>query len=195
MKRKLYLIYLISCLVVFAACGGSGTSTTNGGGISPVALTQVENDLLALINAERTASGLPALVRDPGLDRIELWFVNDMTTNHYLSHTDTNNRSANERAQYYGGNNAVRCSEIIQWWGGTPSGQVHYDGYFNSPSHHSAYMEEGLYNLGPTTHCGVAVLEGTGPTGTQYEGQAGSYSAVLLCDISLDPLAIDPFTL
>lgn len=54
-------------------------------------------------------------------------------------------------------------------------------------------MEEGLFNLGPTTLCGMAALEGTGPAGTQYEGSSGSYTAVLFCTVSLDPLAIDPF--
>lgn len=194
MGTKIFVLIFIGTLIL-SACGGSSSSTTNGttNGTTPTALTQVETDLLKLINDERTASGLPALVRDPGLDQIELWFVNDMATNHYLSHTDTNGRSANDRAEYYGGSTTVNCSEIIQWWGGTPSGQVHYDGYYNSPGHHSAYMEEGIYNLGPTTHCGVAALEGTGPTGTQYEGQAGSYTAVLICNESLDPLAVDPF--
>ena len=193
MRRLLCLIFIISV----SACGGSGGSGGGGGGTlgtTPSALTTVENDLLALINAERVAAGLPELTRDAGLDQIELWFVNDMATNNYLSHTDTNGRSANERAQYYGGDLNVNCSEIIQWWGGNPSGQVHYNGYLNSPAHHSAYMEEGIYNLGPTNLCGIAALSGNGPTGTQFEGQSGSYTAVLFCDRRLDPLAIDPFS-
>jgi uncharacterized protein YkwD len=171
--------------------GGAGDAT---GGTAPQALTQVEDDLLSLINAERTAAGLPALVRADGLDGIELWFVNDMATNRSLSHTDSDGRTANQRAVYYGGDPDVRCSEIIQWWGGPPSGQVHYAGYVASEQHHNAFMEVGIFNLGPTTHCGVAALEGTGPAGTQYEGTAGSYTAVLLCDMELTPLAIDPFS-
>lgn len=190
MNRKFLKVIFVAGLLLLTSCGG-GTGGTSPDG-QPTFLTQVENDLLALINAERTASGLPALVRDPGLDKIESWFVNDMAANHYLSHTDTNGRTANQRAQYYSGDNSVNCSEIIQWWGGTPSGQVHYDGYKASAQHHSAYMEEGIFNLGPTSNCGVSALSGTGPAGTSFEGQSGSYTAVLLCNKALT-LVIDPF--
>ena len=152
-----------------------------------------ESHVLELINGERNASGLPTLVRDPGLDWIIYWHVTNMATDHFLSHTDPNGRGAEDRARYYGTNSGIRCSEIIQWWGGAPSGDVHYSGYFNSPPHHSAYMEEGIYNLGPTTNVGVAALEGTGPAGSSYEGTSGSYTGVFFCDQPLT-LAIDPFS-
>jgi hypothetical protein len=158
-----------------------------------VSLSEVENQLLARINEERNASGLPTLVRDPGIDWIIYWHGTQMAANHFLSHTDGNGRRAEARARYYSGDSSVRCSEIIQWWGGTPSGDVHYEGYFNSPAHHSAYMEEGIYNLGPTTHVGVVALEGTGPTDSVYEGRDGSYTGVFFCDLSLT-LRIDPFS-
>jgi len=194
MKTKYLKIFFAALFLIFSSCGGGGGGTTPANGTTPVALTQVENDLLALINQERTGASLPALVRDTaGLDRIELWFVNDMMTNQSLSHTDSNGRSANQRAQYYSGDTSVNCSEIIQWWGGTPSGQVHYDGYKASTEHHNAYMEVGIYNLGPTTHCGVAALAGNGPAGTQYQNSAGSYTAVLLCNKAVT-LVIDPFS-
>ena len=151
-----------------------------------------ENRLLELINEERNTAGLPTLIRDTGLDKIISWHVNNMATDHFLSHSDKNGRNGEGRARYYSGDNSVRCSEIIQWWSGAPSGDAHYNGYFNSPAHHSAYMEEGIYNLGPTTNGGVAIISGTGPIGSHYEGKAGSYPAVFLCDKPLT-IVIDPY--
>jgi uncharacterized protein YkwD len=185
-------------IMILASCGSTTSTATGGGGGgggggTGASLTDVENNLLALINAERVAAGLPELVRDAGLDKILLWYVTEMATQNHLGHIDSNGRGAEERAWYYSGDPTVLCSEIVQWWGGSPSGQVHYDGYLNSPAHHSAYMEEGLFNLGPTTNCGVSVVEGTGPEGSAFEGNSGSYSAVLLCDGPLT-LTIDPFS-
>jgi uncharacterized protein YkwD len=158
------------------------------------ALPDVEDELLAHINAERTDNGLPTLSRDPGMDRIEHWYAVDMLTHHRLNnHIDRNGRNAEARGRYYGGDDTLRCSEIIQWWGGTPDGQVHYEGYRNSPGHRSAYLEEGLLNLGPTSWAGVAVVAGYGPEGTEFEDRAGSYSGVMFCDGPVT-LAIDPFS-
>lgn len=197
-----YLKLLLAIVIISTvSCGGStGTTTTGGGGGGgtttgvPTGNTSVEDGLLALFNAERVAAGLPALVRNTILDRIELWFVNDMATNMYLSHTDTNGRSASNRVDYYTGDTTTNCSEIIQWWGGTASAQVHYDGYFASTEHHNAYMEQGIYNLGPTTICGIAVLDGTGPVGSSFAGNSGSYSSMIICNQAPAALAIDPFS-
>lgn len=192
MKNIIMMVILLTVI----SCGGStGTTNTGGGGTGvPTGLTSVEDNLLALFNAERVAAGLPALVRNLDLDRIQLWFVNDMATNMYLSHTDTNGRSAGDRVDYYTGSTNLNCSEIIQWWGGTASAQVHYDGYFASTDHHNAYMEVGAFNLGPTNVCGIAVLNGTGPVGTQFAGNSGSYSAMVMCNQAPTSLLIDPFS-
>ena len=192
MKTLNAVVLAITISLLMASCGGA-TGTVTGGTVIPEQLTAVENALLALINAERTAAGLPELVRDTGLDRIEEWYGTEMASQNHLGHVDANGRGAEERARYYSGDSTVRCSEIVQWWGGTPSGQVHYDGYMASSAHHSAYMEEGLFNLGPTSSCGVVAMRGTGPIGSQFAGSAGSYTAVLLCDKPLT-LIIDPFS-
>lgn len=177
--------------------GDAGPSADAGpgadAGSSAGFLTAVEDDLLAAINEERSAAGLPRLVRDPGLDRVIQWHVAGMEAEHRLGHDDRNGRRGEGRARYYSGDMTVRCSEIIQWWGSTPSGEVHYRGYFDSPPHHDAYMERGMYNLGPTMHAGVGAIAGTGPTGSMFEGRAGSYTGVLLCDRGLT-LTIDPFS-
>ena len=161
------------------------------GGIGLMPITDVENDMLALFNEERTGMGLPALVRDPGLDAIELDYVREMAFEHHLGHTDSAGRESEGRARYFSGDSTVRCSEIVQWWGGTPSGRVHYDGFYNSPPHHMAYLEQGTFNLGPTMHVGVAVMAGSGPIGSEFEGRNGSYAAAVLCDRALT-LVIDP---
>ena len=185
------VLSILAVLFLLVSCGGSsGSGSTTGGttGYTTEAdaeagrLSTVETDLLALINQERQDSGLPALVRDVGLDLIMLWHVSKMATDNFLDHTDENGRSAGERVQFYSGNNTIRCSEIIQWWGGAADGQTHYQGYFNSTEHHNAYMEVGIYNLGGAVDVGIASLNGNGPDGTQYEGVSGSYSGLVICD-------------
>ena len=202
----------IMSVLLLSSCGGSSESTSNGGSsgtggsgtsgsgtysteadAESARLSSVEDDLLSLINTERNQSGLPTLVRDTGLDTIMLWKVADMANNTYLAHEDTNGRGATERVQYYSSDPSARCSEIIQWWGGTASGQTHYDGYYNSTSgHHEAYMEQGVYNLGPTDDVGVAVISGNGPAESSYSGTSGSYSSLVFCEDGA-PIAINPF--
>jgi len=201
MKRCIHGLLLVT---LFAACSDieaifDSDDKMNGGGVdggtdySVRPLTSIENDLLAEINKERVAAGLPALTRDPGMDIIERWYGYDMLRFHRLNdHIDRNGRNSEARARHYGSDPSVRCSEIIQWWGGPASGRVHYEGYYNSPPHHDAYMERGGFNLGPTTLAGVVVLPGTGPAGTQYEGRSGTYSGVMFCDKPIT-IARDPF--
>lgn len=198
--RRIALSITLVLLTAVVSCGGSsGSSGSSGSGtIATEADAEaardltVENGLLSLINDERIAAGLPALERDTGLDLIMLWHVAQMANDQTLSHTDENGRGAEERVRYYSGDSSVRCSEIIQWWGGTPDADVHYQGYFSSPDHHSAYMEEGIFNLGGSEDVGIALLYGTGPAGTQYEGSGGSYSGLVICDQGVT-LAINPF--
>jgi hypothetical protein len=198
MFRHLRTSILFLAMVALASCGGSTGSGTSTGTIDTEAaaeaarLLTLENDLLALINAERQQAGLPALERDTGLDLVMLWHVAQMANEMFLSHIDANGRGAEERVRYYSGDNGVRCSEIIQWWGGTPDADTHYQGYFNSQDHHDAYMEVGIYNLGGAEDVGIAGVEGRGPVGTQYEGSAGSYTGLVICDGGVN-LAINPF--
>ncbi len=157
-------------------------------------ITAVEIELLDLINAERASQEppRPALERDLGMDRIILWHVTEMAKQKFLSHTDKQGRRSEARARAYGDDPQIRCLEIIQWWGGTPSGRVHYEGYNASPSHRAGYLEQAPYSLGPTKWAGVAAVAGTGPEGSAFEGRPGSYTGVMLCEHPVT-LTSDPF--
>lgn len=205
-KQLSTFILALTSLTLLTACGGlgggaglgtgdTGSDTDNDitttDGATQAQLTDLENALLAFINEERVANGLPELVRDDGLDAIMRWYGTDMLRDHHIGHVDANGRRSEERVRYYSGRNDVRCSEITAWWSnGTASD--HYNAYKASPGHHSAYMEEGIFNLGPTTHVGVAAYAGTGPEGSQYEGISGTYSGLVFCDNAVT-VAIDPF--
>ena len=209
------VIVLIAASCFFSGCGGAAdpvaTSECTAGvdcettrdptdDDQPVTpddyepITAVETELLELINAERATQepSRPALERDVGMDRIILWHVTEMAKQKFLSHTDQLGRRSEGRARAYGDDPWIRCSEIIQWWGGTPSGQVHYEGYKASPSHRAGYLEQAPYSLGPTQWAGVAAVAGTGPAGTAFEGRSGSYTGVTLCEHPVT-LTTDPF--
>jgi len=188
---------LLASLFFATGCSSFGgadenTNNDNGGGEgSSTDLTSVENELLRLINEERVTAGLPTLMRDPGMDTVTGFHGEYMADQQDLTHIDAAGRDSEARARYYGDDPAVRCLEIIQWWGGTPSGMAHYEGYFNSEDHHAAYMEEGIFNLGPTSNVGVTAVAGLGPAGTQYENRDGSWTGVMLCDRGFE-IVINP---
>jgi hypothetical protein len=191
MRSAIWIISLTLLFPVFACEQKSYDPSASTG--SPVHLIQVEDELLALINAERAAADLPALQRDDGLDQIILWYGIEMATQNHLGHTDGNGRRSNDRAKYYSQSSDVRCSEIVQWWSGEPSGRVHYEGYKSSGPHHDAYMERGRFDLGHTSHAGVIALRGNGPAESNHDDMEGSYTAVMMCDRPLT-IAIDPFS-
>lgn len=155
-------------------------------------LSQLENDLLEMINQEREANSLPRLVRDPALDLIMLFYGMDMVLFHHIGHEDNNGRFPTDRVRFYGDDDFTRCSEITAWFSGSNNAGSHYTGYKNSPGHHAAYMEEGLFNLGPTTHVGIIALAGTGPSGSSFAGTSGTYSGLVFCDRSVT-IENDPF--
>ncbi len=196
-RRSSLSTLLLASLFLATGCSSFGGSDDNsadndgGGEGSQTDLTGVEDELLLLINDERVTAGLPVLIRDPGIDTVMGFHGEYMADQQDLTHIDVAGRDSEARARYYGDAPAVRCLEIIQWWGGTPSGMVHYEGYFNSEDHHAAYMEEGIFNLGPTSHAGVTAVAGLGPAGTQYENRDGSWTGVMLCDREFE-IVINP---
>ena len=171
--------------------GDAGEEITSPDEAFEASLEDMADALLALINDERIDAGLPELERDPGLDEIMLWYGTDMVLDHHISHIDINGRESEGRVNYYSDRTDVRCSEITAWWGGA-SAESHYEAYKASEGHHAAYMEEGIFNLGPTTHVGVVVLSGTGPEGSAFEDRSGTYSGLVFCDDAVD-VEIDPF--
>ena len=183
----------IFLMILVVVCGcGEASGSADDTGVEGRSLTTLEGDLLSQVNAERTASGLPTLVRDTTLDRIMLWYGQDMQTNHHVGHTDANSRGAQDRVRYYGGSTSVLCSEITQWRT-DESGVEHYQGYQGDSDNQSTYMEIGDYSLGPTSIVGVVGISGKGPTGTEFSETDGSYSGILLCDTAVS-LVIDPFS-
>ena len=76
-------------------------------------ITAVENDLLALINAERALQDppRPALVRDPGMDRVMLWHITEMAEHKFLSHTDRQGRRSEARAR-----EALNKTGVVSWY-------------------------------------------------------------------------------
>ena len=179
---------------VFGPSDQPGVSDDAPTASSSQPVSTVEIELLDLINAERASQEppRPALERDLGMDRIMLWHVTEMAEQKFLSHTDKQGRRSEARARAYGDDPQIRCLEIIQWWGGTPSGRAHYEGYKASPSHHAGYLEQAPYSLGPTQWAGVAAVAGTGPEGSGFEGRPGSYTGVMLCEHPVT-LTSDPF--
>lgn len=203
-SMPLRVIAVFMVLVVITACGSAtsnssdllatttdaDTVTSDDANLSRN--TVMETELLALINQEREDDGKPALERDDALDEIMLWYGTDMVVYQHIGHEDRLGRRAQERANaYLDPDTNFRCSEITAWWSGA-SANSHYEAYRASEGHHNAYMENGIFNLGPTTHVGIVVLAGTGPADSSFENSSGTYSGLMFCD-QVSDLAVAPF--
>lgn len=132
--------------------------------------TEVENQLLELINGYRGQSSSDALERDPGHDYLIRVYTDGLARDQTLG-----SRQAEELAQQHAAWDRLLCAEITQWWGGSARAQVHYD----------ALMGAGAAaHLGNTNNrfIGLSVAEGLGPSGSQYEDRNGSYLGIILCN-------------
>jgi uncharacterized protein YkwD len=66
---------------------------------STAGLDAAEQQVVDDINAYRVANGRSALKVSPNLSRAAAWMVEDLATNHYWSHTDSQGRSTFARVQ------------------------------------------------------------------------------------------------
>lgn len=107
-------VRMVRRLMVLAAVGAmaAGVLTMTWGAVRPApaeALTNCDTSTAGLdaaeqqvvddINAYRVANGRSALKVSPNLSRAAAWMVEDLATNHYWSHTDSQGRSTFARVQ------------------------------------------------------------------------------------------------
>lgn len=104
--------------------------------------SEVEVQLLALINNLRAANGVAPLAFDPALNKAAAWMSQDMATNDNFSHTDSLGRSPFTRFAVLGAHNGLGENLAA----GYPDAQTTFN-QFNSDQAHRDNMLRDRFNV------------------------------------------------
>jgi uncharacterized protein YkwD len=118
------------------------------------AMSSVESEVLALVNAERARNGLDPLVATETLDAAAAWLAADLSTIDGLDHTDTLGRGLRDRLSAFDYPLQSTIRENIAAGYSTPEAVV--EGWINSPGHYENILAS------EATAAGVALYEAPG---------------------------------
>jgi uncharacterized protein YkwD len=146
-----------------AACRGAGSS-------APAAASRAT---LCLINRERQARGLAALVENARLRGAASRYAADMVHRGYFSHVSPEGTTFVERLRFAG--YLRRCGwsagETLAWGSGTQaSARSRVQAWMNSPPHRAVLLGASYRDAGVAVARGTP---GTAPTGLTYVAELG----------------------
>lgn len=95
--------------------------------------------MMSLVNAERTAQGLSAVSANEKLQRAAQWLAEDIATHHRLSHVDSQGHDLAIRVKRYGDHAPRLLAENIAEGQETPSAVV--NAWLGSPPHRRNLLE------------------------------------------------------
>ncbi len=139
-QRKLAITTLILALVTVSTITILASSSAQAQG-------NIQNEFIALVNAERASLGKTPLVANSQLETAAYLHSKNMGDKDYFSHTSLDGRTFNERITA-AGYKYVAAAENIAMASGSPSASRVYDMWKNSPGHYKNmigdYAEAGL---------------------------------------------------
>jgi uncharacterized protein YkwD len=153
-----------------AACPGSTAVPTTG------TTGAATDQIVCLINAERTNRGLRALRGDGDLARAARRHSADMVRRTYVSHVTPGGADLGDRirAVGYGSGHAWRAGEALGWGTGaraTPADLV--DEWLASPEHRHILLDPGYRELGVGVSAGAPRSVASGLPGATYTVDVG----------------------
>lgn len=157
-KRGLNLKYIIIFLICII--------------ILPQLFAGAKEDLLVLINQERTLVGVPELSSNANLDAAAQLHSDDQLVNDYFNHVSLDGRTYIQRinnAGFYG----TAYGENIGWHSGNPDAQRVFDMWKDSPGHYSNMIST-LFNS-----AGIGIAAGI----WNMSGYTNLYSTVYTLDL------------
>ncbi len=164
-QRKLAITTLILALVAVSSLTILASSSAQAQG-------SIQNDFLALVNAERASLGKTPLVANSQLETAAYLHSKDMGDKDYFSHTSLDGREFSQRFTA-AGYKYVAAAENIAMASGAPSASMVYDMWKNSPGHYKNmigdYAEAGLgvYSIDGKTYYTLDLgTSSTSPTAT-----------------------------
>jgi len=156
MNRRTTLILTLTVLLAFGAAACElrpAPPVGGGGGASPASVT-----LLGIVNAQRSAYGLPALIWCPPLERSAQSHAEDQAIHNTMTHVGSDGSVLSQRvtrAGYFGWS-AAGENVAANW----PSGAAVMDAWMNSPGHRANILSPSF------TYFGAGV--GWAANGTTY---------------------------
>lgn len=134
-RMKWNLLALPLGFLFFGAGCGDGSSSS---------VDATENELVALINAERSQRGLVAVSLRPDLICAATTHTTDIGDRKECTHTGADGSGPGDRVEGCGGNGW--SGEIVACGHTTPRAAV--DGWLGSPGHHDIMLDEGQRRIG-----------------------------------------------
>ena len=155
-RRTVSTLLCLACLGPAAAaaqasaCPGADVPAAAG------SAQQVGDAVLCLLNEQRAAAGVPALVADGQLAQIATTYAGLMATENFFSHVSPEGQTMQDRfaAAHY---RYQTAGENLAWAGGataTPAAIV--DAWMNSPDHRANILDPDFRQLGVGYAYGVA---------------------------------------
>jgi uncharacterized protein YkwD len=118
-------------------------------------LSEVDARMIQLVNAQRSAAGLPTLQSNAGLVNLSMYWSSQMAdgaTNYALQH----NPNAFQQTLSFGASNRTAWGEnVAKWSPTTTTADAIFDAYWNSPGH-KANILGGSYR-----YVGIATVSGS----------------------------------
>ncbi len=159
MRAKVSLLIVLAAVLLALAAAAPALAGVR---------TDLQTDVLRLINAERTQRGLRAVQLDRALTRAATAHARDMLVRDYFSHVTPEGATGVDRVRRAGyrtaGYRSWAVSEVLAWgegWRGSPEAVV--DGWM-----HSAYHRRVILG-GSWRDVGVACVQG------DFRGSAQSF--------------------
>jgi len=97
--KKTYALIVICVLLISCGSAGGGGGNVTGGSTAPTNATALAEEVFNLINNERAAEGLAALLWHAGLYDLAMGHANDMCDRTYFDHNNPEGDGPWERAQ------------------------------------------------------------------------------------------------
>jgi len=140
-------------------------SNSNGAGLPSVGQaptgdsTQFANQVLELVNTERTKAGLSALTMDDQLSKMAMAKAQDMHNNHYFDHNSPTHGSPFDMMREYGITYQSAGENIAN---GQPTPAQVMNDWMNSPEHKANILNSSYSRIGIAYYNGEWVQEFTG---------------------------------
>jgi uncharacterized protein YkwD len=154
-------IMALICTAIIALTAASSTQASEN----------IQNDFLALVNAERTSLGKNPLVANAQLENAAYLHSKDMGDNNYFSHTSQDGTQFSQRIAAQGYKYVAAAENIAKAYGAMDAEKV-YDMWKNSPGHYANmigdYVDAGLgiYSIDGYTYYTLDLGKSRNPTST-----------------------------
>ena len=141
-RRPTLIVVLVALLSVGAmGCAQRSSSGSGGGGASPVS-----RDLLAIVNQQRNAAGIPGLYWCPPLERSAQAHADDQAIHNTMTHTGSDGSNFMQRDERAGYNWWTSIGENVAYaaWSAAEVMSL----WMNSPEHRANIMNPGFTHFG-----------------------------------------------